>query len=160
MNQENLIAKIIPIISSRPNVHLAYLFGSQVQGNIGSMSDIDLGVLFTDDTDATLACIQLSHALAMALETDRVDVIPLNHAAIELAYAVIAQGKCIYQRDVATRVEFEADIMGRYGDYLPVLRAQRLEILRGEKHERRVQRYREAFRRTERTLSQIATPER
>jgi hypothetical protein len=49
------------------------------------------------------------------------DIVVLNAAPVELASAIIAQGKRLYERDVFTRVEFEADTMSRYGDYLPVL---------------------------------------
>jgi uncharacterized protein len=88
-----------------------------------------------------------------------VDVIILNEAPIELAYAVIAQGVVLYQRDLATRVEYEATVMGLYGDYLPVLHQQRREILQGDDHAKRVQWYRQALGRTQRTISQITTPD-
>lgn len=45
-----------------------------------------------------------------------------------MAFAVIAQGKVLLQRDLETRVEYEADTLSRYYDYLPVLRAQREEV--------------------------------
>jgi hypothetical protein len=46
-------------------------------------------------------------------------------------------------------------VMSRYGDYLPVLRALREDVLRGEQDGTRVRRYRAALERTERTLGQI-----
>jgi hypothetical protein len=46
-------------------------------------------------------------------------------------------------------------VLSRYGDYLPVLRAQRQSILEEGAHDRRVQRYREALGRTERALGKI-----
>jgi len=72
-----------------------------------------------------------------------------------LAYAVIAQGRLIYQQSVAERVEFEAKVLSLYGDYLPILRRQRQEILEGGRDEAGVRRCREALRRTERTLAAI-----
>ncbi|MCL5960363.1 MAG: nucleotidyltransferase domain-containing protein [Chloroflexi bacterium] len=62
--------------------------------------------------------------MAANLETDRADVVLLNRAPVELACAVVVQGRLIYQRDEATRVEYEAGVKSRYGDYLPVLRVQ------------------------------------
>jgi predicted nucleotidyltransferase len=140
-----------------PTVKLAYLFGSQAQGNTGPLSDYDVGVLFDGGQDAVSQRARLTHELTAVLGTDRVDVVPLNDAPIELAYAVIAQGYLIYQRDVATRVEYEAQVMSRYGDYLPVLRAQRSSLLNEENYDARVQRYRAALGRTERTLGQITS---
>ena len=144
------------ILASLKGVRLVYLFGSQVGGSPGPMSDYDLGVLLDPAVDGRHVQARLAHEIACALGTDRVDVVLLNQAPIELAYAVMAEGTLLYEQDVATRVEYEANVLSRYGDYLPVLRAQRRDILQGEDHAHRVQRYRVALGRTERTLGQIA----
>ncbi|MBI4319222.1 MAG: nucleotidyltransferase domain-containing protein [Chloroflexi bacterium] len=145
-----------PVIARFPDITLAYLFGSRVAGQVGPQSDYDFAVLVeADERDFAAPRARLAHELAVALETHRIDVVILNRAPIELAHAVIAQGKLLYQRDDLTRVEYEARIMGLYGDYLPVLRAQRRDIYRGGDHAARVQRYRAALRRTERTLGEI-----
>ena len=138
-----------------PKASLVYLSRSRVQGNIGPRSDIDFGVLIEDPEEREPERSRLAHEFRKAMGTERVDVVLLDRAPIELVYAVIAGGECIFQRDEETRVEFEAKILSMYGDYLPVLRAQRKDILQGENHDRRVQRYREVLRRTERTLSQF-----
>lgn len=158
--QQILFDELRTVIAEISGVSLVYLFGSRLDENIGPMSDYDLGVLVEnlDDRDHVLA--ELTHAAANVFKTDRVDLVPLNHAPVELAYSVIAHGECIFQKDTATRVEYEAQILSMYGDYLPVLRAQREDILRGDDYGRRVQRYREALRRTERTLSQIKSAKR
>ena len=138
------------------SVRLVYLFGSRVEGTPGPTSDYDLGVLVDPACDGHRIQARLAHELARALDTHHVDVVLLKRAPIELAYAVVAQGQLLYERDAATRVEYEAAVLSRYGDYLPVLRAQRDDILRGGEHVRRVHRYRAALGRTERTLEQIA----
>ncbi|MDP3046871.1 MAG: nucleotidyltransferase domain-containing protein [Chloroflexota bacterium] len=124
------------------------------------MSDYDLAVLVDDSADSAQVEARLGHAAALALGTDRVHVVPLGRAPVELAFAVISQGVVLFQRDTATRVEYEARVLSLYGDYLPVLRAQRTEILQGDGHARRVRRYRAALGRTERTLGQIAAAQR
>ncbi len=146
------------IFIAAPAVCLAYLFGSRAAGGgaIGPVSDYDFGVLLEHGSDAATNRDELAHALTLALGTDRIDVLVLNKAPIELAYTVIAQGVVLYQRDLAARVDYEAKVMGLYEDHLPVLRQQRAEILRGEDYAKRVQRYREALGRTRRTLSTIS----
>jgi predicted nucleotidyltransferase len=165
MSAQLLESKLPEILTHYPYVDLVYLFGSQATGSVGPMSDSDLGVLVdreemehSPDTDQIRA--RFAHDLATALCTDRIDVVLLNDAPIELQYAVIAQGKRLHQRDVATRVEYEASVMSAYGDYLPVLRAQREDILRGDKRGTRVQRYRAALGRTRRALGQITSAQR
>ena len=154
MNAQFLREELSDILSDLQGISLVYLFGSRVQGRLGPMSDYDLGVLIDRALDERQIHARLTLELARALGTDRVDVVLLNHAPIELAYAVIAQGEVLYQRDLATLVEYEAYVMGRYGDYLPVLRAQRDDILRENDDAYRVHRYRTALGRTERTLGQ------
>ena len=42
-----LCEKLQSLFTIRPNVELALLFGSQARGEAGSMSDVDIAVLFT-----------------------------------------------------------------------------------------------------------------
>ena len=155
MEKDIIIERSRSILINSPKVCLAYLFGSQVDDKTGPISDIDLGVLFEDGMDILNARSRIAYELREELQYQRIDIVSLSEASVELAYAIISQGICIYQRDNAIRVEFEAQVLSRYGDYLPVLRSQRQEILGEKGDDRRIQRYREALRRTERTLSQI-----
>jgi predicted nucleotidyltransferase len=143
---------------AEPQVGLAYLFGSQVSGAIGPLSDYDLGVL-VEQPSADVR-YRLNYALSRVLGADRIDLVLLNNALIELAYAIIAQGRLLYERSLAARVEFEASVLSRYGDYLPVSRQQRQDILEGRRHETQVQRYRKALGRTVRTLAAISASPR
>lgn len=135
-------------------VLLVYLFGSRAVGQAGPGSDYDLGILLDRGQDSPERRARLAHELAVILGTSKIDVVFLNQAPPELAFAVI-QGTLLYERDLASRVEYEARVMSRYCDYLPYLRTQRAEILEGKDHGARVQRYREALGRTERTLREI-----
>jgi len=160
MNTQFLRGKLPDILADLKEISLVYLFGSRIEGRLGPMTDYDLGVLIDRGADVGQVHARFTHELVRALQTDRVDVVVLNSAPIGLAYAIIAQGKVLYERNVVARVEYEAQVMSRYGDYLPVLRAQREDILRGDEDANRVHRYRAALGRTERTLSQIATAQR
>ncbi len=70
---------------------------------------------------------------------------------------MIATGTVIYEISRAARVDFESLTLGLYGDFLPVLRAQREELLRGSNYETGIQRYREALGKTRRLLEEIRT---
>ncbi len=155
------IVRCLKAVWSRFNtVKLAYLFGSRAGMEAGPSSDYDIAVLIDRQDVGLEVQNQLALAAARALGSQLVDVVLLNTAPVELAYAVIAQGVLLYQRDAAVRVEYEARVMALYGDYLPFLRRQRSDILKGDDHGARVQRYREALRRTERTLGKIGTAQR
>ncbi len=147
--------RLTELAADFPEIILVYLFGSRVTGRTGPESDYDLGVLTDRAGDSPSRRAALAHALAVMLEIEKLDVVWLTQTPVELAFAVISQGRLLYERDIAERVEYEARVMSRYCDYLPILRAQRAEILAGGKSGVRIQRYREALGRTERTLGEI-----
>jgi predicted nucleotidyltransferase len=155
MEFQDLRERLAKLAADFPEVSLVYLFGSQVTGRTGPLSDYDLGVLTDREGESPPRRAALEHALAALLNTERLDVVWLTQAPVELAFAVISEGRLLYERDAADRVEYEARVMSRYFDYLPVLRAQRAEILAGGESGVRIQRYREALGRTERTLREI-----
>jgi uncharacterized protein len=154
MNVQDLLPRVQEFGAVDAALLLVYLFGSLASGQAGPGSDYDLGVLLDRGADSPARRARLTHELGVILGPAAVDVVFLRQAPPELAFAVI-QGQVLYERDLATRVEYEAYVMGRYYDYLPYLRRQRQEILSGEDHGDRIQRYREAFGRTERTLGEI-----
>ncbi|HSV84941.1 MAG TPA: nucleotidyltransferase domain-containing protein, partial [Levilinea sp.] len=154
MTVEILEQALSNILKDFPEIELVYLFGSQVHGNIGPLSDYDIGIV--ENAPHPLSThARFQHRLAQLLDTDKIDVVLLDQAPIELAYHVIARGRLLYKIDQFTHVEFEARILGLYGDYLPVLQMFRKEIQQGDPDGKRVQRYREALGRTQRTLSKI-----
>ncbi|MEA3239418.1 MAG: nucleotidyltransferase domain-containing protein [Candidatus Bipolaricaulota bacterium] len=145
-------------VEERFSVRLAYLFGSRAKGVAGRESDYDIAVLYSRPIAADDHYLLL-HLLQVTLR-GKVDLIDLSRAPIELVYNVIAARHCIYEKDRATRVEYEADTMSMYFDQLPVLRARRKDILdktSEEDYERGVQRYREALRATRRMLAKTRT---
>ncbi|MFP3868456.1 MAG: type VII toxin-antitoxin system MntA family adenylyltransferase antitoxin [Desulfobacteraceae bacterium] len=147
--------KLPQVLENFPEVSLVYLFGSQAEGQPGPKSDYDLGVLCNLGQDALQRKTLLHKALADLVKPASLDVVWLVQAPIELAFAIIRGGKILYQVNLAIRVEFEAQVMSRYADYLPILRTWRQEILAGGQRATRIQWYREALGRTERTLGQI-----
>jgi predicted nucleotidyltransferase len=158
MKAELLQHKLAYVLRHQNDVRLLYLFGSQVDGDTGPMSDYDFAALVDTSVDGRRAVVTLAHELSQVLGTTDVDVVLLNRAPAELGYAVITQGTLIFEQDAATRIEYEADVLSRYADYLPILRAQREDILKGGELVHRVQRYRAALGRTERSLGEIAAP--
>ena len=138
---------------------LAYFFGSQLKGKTGPLSDYDIAILLSSEQTPFQFKYKLQHELVNIFNYERIDLIILNDAPIELKYHVIASGQIIYQKDSAIKVEFEADTLSRYFDYLPVLKAQRQDILdfkpRGVKYDRRIQRYGAALRKTEKKLNKL-----
>ncbi|MDD5368801.1 MAG: nucleotidyltransferase domain-containing protein, partial [Anaerolineaceae bacterium] len=141
-------------------ISLVYLFGSQVTGQIGPMSDYDLAIFDASRGDEFTTQAEFHHAVVALLGTQRVDIVSLNQVPVELAYHIISTGMLLYQKDLYTRVEYEAQVLGKYGDYLPTLREYKNQILQGDAYARRVQRYREALGRAHRPLGAPRTTPR
>jgi uncharacterized protein len=153
-----LMEQMPSILTDFPDIRLVYLFGSQVTGEVGPMSDYDLAI-FPDGKQYDLAILtHFQYAISKLLDTSRVNVVVLSRAPIELAYQIIASGILLYQKDLYTRVEFEAQVLSLFGDYLPVLNIFKQQTLQGGPHGKRVQRYRDALERTQRTLGAARTP--
>lgn len=155
MELDELREKIASLAQTCPALVLVYLFGSRVRGRTGPLSDFDFAILLDRSSQTPTLQARMHHDLALLTGIGRVDVVWLPRAPIELQYAIIGQGVCLYRKNQAEKVEYEAYVMGRYGDYLPVLRAQRAAILQEGRREHRIQWYRTALDRTERTLEQI-----
>ena len=159
MRQSDLIEKLIDFFSNfekTASIKLAYLFGSRAGGTVGPISDHDIAVLFFKSPLPNLR-YEFEHKLKKALLTDRVDLVVLNSAPIELQYAVVASGTVVYEISFEMRVEYEALTLSLYGDYLPILRHQRLKILEDDNNETGIQRYRAALGKTQRLLEKIRT---
>lgn len=152
--------KMKKIFSDENDVSLAYIFGSQLKGKIGPLSDYDFAVLLSRKPSFQFK-YKLKNKLTNFLDTGQVDLVILNDAPAELKYNIIATGKIIFQKNSTTRIEFEADTLSKYFDYLPVLRAQKKDILKvkskGERYGDRVQRYRATLRKTKEMLDKIRT---
>ena len=142
------------------DILLAYIFGSQLKGKTGPLSDYDFAILLSRKPPFQYK-YKLQNKLTNLFNFIPVDLVILNNAPIELKYHIVADGKIIYQKELSVKVEFEADTLSRYFDYLPILQAQKEDLLdfnpKGVKHVRRVQRYRTALRKTEKKLAKIRT---
>ena len=139
-----------------PAVEQVYLFGSRAINTAGPLSDYDIAIYFSDKPDHYLK-YYLGHQVTTVLDTDRIDIVVLNRAPIELKYAVITTGTVIYEISKAARVDFESLTLDLYGDFLPVLRVQRAEILKKSNYEAGIQRYRKSFGQTRRLLEEVRT---
>lgn len=157
MKQREIIKSLHSFFSDKKNepcIDLAYIFGSRADGKVGPISDYDIAVLYAK-LHAPGLRYELAHKLKKKLMTDRVDLLVLNDAPIELRYAVIVSGIVVYEVNVNTRVEYEALTLSIYGDFLYVLRNQREDILKEGNDETGIQRYRAALGKTQRLLEEI-----
>jgi predicted nucleotidyltransferase len=122
-NRKSSVDKIAYILEGDTDVRLAYLFGSQATRLTHPRSDIDIAVYLKDGNRRL--CLQkeeeLAKELVISLGTDKIDLVILNVAGVELEHKVITTGTLLFSRDEAERIEYEEGVLLRYLDIKPYL---------------------------------------
>lgn len=106
-------------------VSLIYLFGSFAEGNSLPLSDIDIGVLFYNQSiprgNISLVYNQLYDIFTDVFKGKKIDIVILQNATLELRFDVISHGKIVYAAQAANRLDFEERTMLLYADFKPLL---------------------------------------
>ncbi|MDZ7334434.1 MAG: nucleotidyltransferase domain-containing protein [candidate division KSB1 bacterium] len=152
---EKDLSQINRYFQEKEFVLLAYLFGSQVGGRIGPLSDCDIGIYLSQEISFD-AKYYMEVDLRKILNIQAVDLVIMNKAPLALNYNIIC-GKCIYSVEPAIRVEYEATILSQFFDFLPFLNFHYQNSLSSSRNEKQIQRNRSALRKTEKLLAEIRT---
>jgi predicted nucleotidyltransferase len=124
---ERTLAETSQRFAKRPEVLVAYLFGSQAREKPTPISDVDVAVLLSDGVpresyfDYRIALMQ---ELTKIFRSDEVQVVILNQAPPLLAYKVVVEGKPLFCRDELARLRFRIDATRRYLDTKALRRVQ------------------------------------
>jgi predicted nucleotidyltransferase len=103
-----------------------YLFGSVARGEARPSSDVDVGVLFTEDPPATLEAPQLALEGELERRLGRpTQVVALNRAPGDLVHRVLRDGRLVFERDRGARIRFEVRQRNEYFDMAPIRRLYR-----------------------------------
>lgn len=92
------VDEIRPVVEEYP-ITLAVLYGSYARGDVRPGSDIDLAIEFEpslSDTKRTTVRLDLIARLSELLETDDIDVIPLDQASRALQQNITVDGIVLY----------------------------------------------------------------
>ncbi len=122
------LQKLNTAFESFPSLKLVYLFGSQVTGRTGPLSDYDFA-LYIDEKDSTKALktsFLISHKIGLVLKSNDVDIVVINHVdAPELKYAIITKGELIFERE-PYKLLLEPKIYSQFFDFRAMLRRHKL----------------------------------
>lgn len=120
---QNTFPRLVEHLRSRPEILLAYLFGSAAEGHTHALSDLDIAVLVDPEHFQELdACTPWGYQASLAAELmgilarNDVDLVLLHRASPLLAREVIRFGRLLYCRDEQTRVAFEVRVYQAYLD--------------------------------------------
>lgn len=104
----------------------AWLFGSVARGTAGPRSDVDVGVLYSDEPPPGLAGLSLdTEGEIERLLRRSVQLVVLNRAPVDLIHRVLRDGKLLVDRDRSRRIAFEVRSRKEFWDLEPHLRRYR-----------------------------------
>jgi len=114
------------LVLQQGQVVFAYLFGSQVTGDVSTLSDIDIAVYFLhcDRLRSGEFKTDLYMALSRGLGTNRLDIVVLNTASnLILLDEIVRHGVVLVDRDPDLREDFEQNVLHRAIDFKTQRRA-------------------------------------
>ncbi len=123
LSVEVVEARLYTFFRDRPEILLAYLFGSLLTTSTRIPRDLDLAVLVNSDRLETMDReapygypAELNTAIMAHLKINRVDLTLLHRASPVLTYQVIHTGRLIFSRSEEIRHEFEISALKRHAD--------------------------------------------
>jgi predicted nucleotidyltransferase len=121
-----MLKRLKDIFKDYPYIASAYLFGSQVSGKRGPMSDVDIAILLKDNAPKGRDLIHkmdyLAYRIEGALKAKEVDLIEINRQGLIFVHNVLKTGRLIYDADPDFRIRFVTRVISDYCDFEPTLR--------------------------------------
>jgi len=117
----------------RHGVILAYLYGSQAQGDVGPLSDVDVAVQFAPDLPRREHFSRVGHLtsdLCQLLRRDDVYVVDLDAIPPLLCHRIYLNHRLLYCPDDAVRVAFETQALQQYVATRPLRRIRWRYVMR------------------------------
>lgn len=114
-------------LKRNPDVIAAFLFGSQIRGTTGPLSDVDIGLLVHPDISSTRRARLMKTLFidcALLLNTDHIDLIDLLDAPPALRYRILTENEPLFLKDRRTFYRFHYQTIQAYEDFRPHLEAQ------------------------------------
>jgi predicted nucleotidyltransferase len=116
-NIEDLIPKALTYLQSMPDILFAYLFGSFAKGKHFPLSDVDIAVYLKEPSDIQEKKMEILGALIDILQTDEIDLVALNSAALPLRMRILENKQVVVDRDPFLRHQYESLTMREYFDF-------------------------------------------
>jgi uncharacterized protein len=116
---EELASRLGSALQGRPEVRLAFLFGSSVTKGLASANDVDVAVAFAHSVSLLEQC-ELGARLEEIVGRE-VDLVDLDEASTLLRWEVARSGIVLWARDQRELADFRARVPLEYFDLQPFL---------------------------------------
>jgi len=111
---------IIEIISRDKDISAFYSFGSLINNRLSPLSDLDFGILLSDELNREERFdkhLDLIAGFNSVFKTDEIDLIIMNDAPPRFNYNIIKTGELLFVRDKARVAEFQEYAIKEYLDF-------------------------------------------
>lgn len=108
-----------PLMREIPALQLLVLFGSRVKDTYTDQSDWDLAIAINPDRPLSFSdWLSLPHTLGriLNLDSDRIDLVDLNHCSPVLGYVIAKEGQLLYEAERDLFFHFQLKAWKRYAD--------------------------------------------
>ena len=112
-----LLPDAVDYLESHPQILFAYLFGGLARGKPQPLSDVDIAIYLRTGGKVAEKKLEILGNLVTLLQTDEIDLVVLNTAALALAMNIIKARKIIVDKDPFSRHIFESVTMRKYFDF-------------------------------------------
>ena len=125
----DMAVKIKQSLSTSDDIAFAFLFGSSARGEATALSDVDIAVYFTGDTDFyRISGLRENMSGLLGAEAD---IVVLNNASPIMRMQVLKKGRLIVNQDRRSYNEFFMKTVKEYDDLKRTRREIEDKILRG-----------------------------
>ncbi len=142
MNQiliKEKMADLTNYFKNHEAIATVYLFGSYgTPLYYPELSDIDLAVIFNRNLSLKEEML-IDADISVILESDKLDVVNLNKARVDICYQVLATGTIIYERDSIITADFVEKTLKYYFDHgltLEKMKEDTLEFIKENSNHR------------------------
>lgn len=123
LQKQEIIKRLTNLFSHKPEIILAYLFGSVAEGKTHKFSDIDIGVYYKKEPSLK-QYLQLINDVCEILETDDVDVVNMNSASPLIVHDILSYGKLLSCSNDDFYVNLRINTLRQYDDMMHILKIQ------------------------------------
>ena len=116
-NVLQLLPDAVDYLESHPQILFAYLFGGLARGKPQPLSDVDIAIYLRTGGKVAEKKLEILGNLAAILQTDEIDLVVLNSAALVLVMNIVKVRKIIVDKDPFSRHIFESLSMRKYFDF-------------------------------------------
>ena len=111
------IPKAKQLLLQETSVIFAYLFGGLASGKVTPLSDVDIAVYISIESEFDVYHLELFDKLAGALGTSELDLVFLNTAPLSLAGRILQNKQVLVDKDPLQRYDYESLTLRKFFDF-------------------------------------------